>query len=143
MPILILPFSEQQKIVNFLDYKTGECDRFIANRQKQIELLNEQKAAIINKAVTKGINPNAKMKPSGIEWIGDIPKHWGCTNLKRLTRLAYGDSLSDENRNGGDVPVYGSNGIVGFHDKAITKSPCIIIGRKDISKIVTLCGKRT
>ena len=68
--------AEQQQIVNFLDYKTGQCDRFIANRQKQIELLNEQKAAIINKAVTKGINPNAKMKLSGIEWIGDIPENW-------------------------------------------------------------------
>ena len=84
-----------------------------------------------------------KYKASGIDWLGEIPDNWDCTNLKRLTRLAYGDSLSDENRNGGDIPVYGSNGIVGFHDKAITKSPCIIIGRKDISKIVTLCGKRT
>ena len=84
--------AEQQQIVNFLDYKTGECDRFIGNRQKQIELLNEQKAAIINKAVTKGINPNAKMKPSGIDWIGDIPEHWECMKIKRLSVVKRGAS---------------------------------------------------
>ncbi|MCF3609277.1 restriction endonuclease subunit S [Planktothrix agardhii 1033] len=80
--VFVPPIDEQHKIVNFLDYKTGQCDRFISNRQKQIELLNEQKAAIINKAVTKGINPNAKMKPSGIDWIGDIPEHWEVIKLK-------------------------------------------------------------
>jgi type I restriction enzyme S subunit len=84
--------NEQQKIVNFLDYKTGQCDRFIGNRQKQIELLNEQKASIINKAVTKGINPNAKMKPSDIEWIGDIPEHWECMKIKRLSVVKRGAS---------------------------------------------------
>ncbi|MEG5043514.1 restriction endonuclease subunit S [Microcoleus sp. B4-C1] len=90
--------AEQQQIVNFLDYKTGECDRFISNRQKQIELLNEQKAAIINKAVTKGINPNAKMKPSGIEWIGDIPEHWELWKLKNLlqAKLKYGANEAAE-----------------------------------------------
>lgn len=79
--------AEQQQIVNFLDYKTGECDRFISNRQKQIELLNEQKAAIINKAVTKGINPNAKMKPSGIDWIGDIPENWKVSKVKFVANV--------------------------------------------------------
>ena len=82
IPIPLL--AEQQKIVDFLDYKMGQCDRFISNRQKQIELLNEQKAAIINKAVTKGINPNAKMKPSGIDWIGSINENWEIQKLKYL-----------------------------------------------------------
>jgi type I restriction enzyme S subunit len=79
--------AEQQKIVDFLDYKTGQCNRFIANRQKQIELLNEQKAAIINKAVTKGINPNVKMKASGIEWIGDIPENWKVSKVKFVANV--------------------------------------------------------
>lgn len=83
----IPPINEQQQIVNFLDYKTGQCDRFIANRQKQIELLNEQKAAIINKSVTKGINTNAKMKPSGIQWIGDIPEHWKVSKVKFIANV--------------------------------------------------------
>lgn len=69
-------------------------------------------------------------KSSGVDWLGKIPSGWDCKNLKRITKFAYGDSLPDENRNGGEIPVYGSNGIVGFHDKALTKAPCIIIGRK-------------
>lgn len=77
---------EQHAIVRFLDYKTGQIDSFIANRQKQIDLLKEQKAGIINKAVTKGINPNAKMKDSGIEWIGDVPEHWKKMRLKNISR---------------------------------------------------------
>ena len=81
------PIDEQQKIVDFLEYKTGECDRFISNRQKQIELLNEQKTTIINKAVTKGINPNAKMKHSGIDWIGDIPEYWEIWKVSRLFKI--------------------------------------------------------
>jgi type I restriction enzyme S subunit len=91
-PIPSLP--EQHAIVRFLDYKTGQIDTFIANRQKQIELLKEQKAGIINKAVTKGINPNAKMKDSGIEWIGEVPEHWEVMELKRLVnpqrKITYG-----------------------------------------------------
>jgi type I restriction enzyme S subunit len=87
--------SEQQAIVRFLDYKTGQIDSFIANRQKQIELLKEQKAGIINKAVTKGINPKAKMKDSGIEWIGDVPEHWEIWKTKFLCkRVSTGNTPS-------------------------------------------------
>ena len=81
------PLPEQYSIVRFLDHKTDQIDRFITNRQKQIELLKEQKAAIINKAVTKGIDPDAKMKPSGIEWIGDIPAHWSVTKVKFVAKV--------------------------------------------------------
>lgn len=74
--------SEQTAIANFLDYKTAKIDRFIFKKKQLIKLLNEQKAAIINDAVTKGLNPNAKMKPSGIEWLGVIPEHWEVRKLK-------------------------------------------------------------
>lgn len=84
-PRPILP--EQHSIAQFLDHKTDQIDRFIANRRKQIELLKEQKAAIINKAVTKGINPSAKMKDSGIEWIGEVPEHWSVTKLKFVSKI--------------------------------------------------------
>jgi len=77
-------FPEQNSIVKFLDHKTERIDRFIANRKKQIDLFKEQKAAIINKAVTKGINPKAKMKDSGIEWIGEVPEHWKVWKVSRL-----------------------------------------------------------
>lgn len=82
IPIPSLP--EQKSIVHFLDYKTEQIDSFIANRQKQIELLKEQKASIINKAITKGINPDAKMKPSGIKWIGETPEEWDVWKVSRL-----------------------------------------------------------
>ncbi len=109
LQIVISSLSEQQQIVDFLDYKTGQCDRFIANRQKQIELLNEQKAAIINKAVTKGINPNAKMKPSGIEWIGDIPEHWKVKRPASFGRFLKGSGISKSDlvENGVPVILYG------------------------------------
>ena len=101
--------DEMNLIVIFLDYKMGQCDRFIANRQKQIELLNEQKAAIINKAVTKGINPNAKMKPSGIEWIGDIPEHWKVKRPASFGRFLKGSGISKSDlvENGVPVILYG------------------------------------
>ena len=92
LKISVCSIDEQQQIVTFLDYKTEQCDRFIANRQKQIELLNEQKASIINKAVTKGINPNVKMKPSGIEWLPEVPADWDVWKMIRLCKKI-GDGL--------------------------------------------------
>ncbi len=74
--------SEQTTIANFLDYKIEKIERFISKKKQLIELLNEQKAAIINQAVTKGLDKNAKMKPSGIEWLGDIPESWEVIPLK-------------------------------------------------------------
>ncbi len=68
--------SEQCQIVNYLDTKTQQIDTLIEKKQKQIELLKLLRAAIINQAVTKGLNPDVKMKDSGIEWLGNIPEHW-------------------------------------------------------------------
>jgi type I restriction enzyme S subunit len=76
------------------------------------------------------MKPYPKYKPSGVEWIGDIPEHWVICSVKYITKFLYGASLKDEARVPGEVPVYGSNGVVGFHNTAITKSPCIVIGRK-------------
>ncbi|NLI08840.1 MAG: hypothetical protein GX457_17400 [Thermotogaceae bacterium] len=69
-------------------------------------------------------------KPSGIEWLGEIPEHWEVYRLKTITRLGYGDSLSADDRIPGSYPVYGSNGVVGEHVQANTKAPCLIVGRK-------------
>jgi type I restriction enzyme S subunit len=88
----IPPLPEQTAIANFLDYKTGKIDRFIRKKKQLIKLLNEQKAAIINDAVTKGLNPNAATKPSGIEWLGDIPAHWEVSKLIGLCDFVRGNS---------------------------------------------------
>lgn len=94
--LAIPTLPEQTAIANFLDYKTAKIDRFIFKKKQLIKLLNEQKAAIINDAVTKGLNPNAKMKPSGIEWLGDIPGHWEVRKLKYLGKFQNGISAGAE-----------------------------------------------
>jgi len=76
--------AEQTAIANFLDLKTSEIDVIIADKKRLLELYEEEKTAIINKAVTKGINPDAPMKNSGIEWLGEIPEHWEVKKLKML-----------------------------------------------------------
>ena len=79
--------DEQTAIANYLDEKTSQIDTLIANKQKLIELLKEERTAIINHAVTKGINPNVKFKPSGIDWLGDIPVHWEVKKLKYVAEI--------------------------------------------------------
>ena len=76
VPTSIPPLPTQRKIANFLDRKTGQIDELIRIKARRIELLQEQRTVLINQAVTKGLDPNVEMKPSGAEWIGEIPKHW-------------------------------------------------------------------
>ncbi|HEX3048469.1 MAG TPA: restriction endonuclease subunit S [Bacillota bacterium] len=76
--------QEQQKIVKFLDFKTQQISCFIRAKKKIIELLKEQKQIIINQAVTRGLDPNVKLKPCGVEWLGEIPEHWEVLALKRV-----------------------------------------------------------
>ena len=128
VPIPLMP--KQTQIANFLDRKTGQIDELIRIKERQIALLQEQRTALINQAVTKGLDPNVEMKPSGVEWIGEIPAHWKLAMLKYAARLVYGDTLISENRENGIVPVYGSNGIIDRHSAANTLSPAIVIGRK-------------
>jgi type I restriction enzyme S subunit len=85
------PLDEQDRIVAFLDQKTAEIDALIAKKQRQIELLDEQKAILINRAVTRGLDPNARLKPSGIEWIGEVPEGWGIARLgDQFDFISYG-----------------------------------------------------
>ena len=79
--------QEQEAIANYLDSATSKIDEAIAQQQKMIDLLNERKQIIINNAVTKGLDPNVKMKPSGIDWIGDIPVGWEVRKLKYAVNL--------------------------------------------------------
>ena len=79
--------SEQEAIANYLDKKTAEIDKIIAEREKKIELLNELKSSIISRAVTKGINPHAKMKDSGIDWIGEIPENWEMKKMNLVCKV--------------------------------------------------------
>lgn len=81
--------EEQNRIVAFLDEKTAEIDTAIVKKQQLIQLLNEQKAILINRAVTKGLNPSVKMKDSGVPWIGEIPENWKVNKLKYVVQKIY------------------------------------------------------
>lgn len=81
------PKIEQTKIAEFLDYETVKIDELVAEQQRLMELLKEKRQAVISHAVTKGLNPNAPMKPSGIEWLGDVPKHWEVKRLRFVAEL--------------------------------------------------------
>lgn len=83
-----------------------------------------------------------KYKPSGVEWIGDVPEGWKIKKLKFIANLIYGNSLSAEDRIEDSVPVFGSNGQVGWHNTGITSAPCIIIGRKGSYGKINYCDKR-
>jgi len=74
--------------------------------------------------------PYPAYKPSGVDWLGEVPAHWEVKRVKQIARLLYGDPLAMEGRQDGEVPVYGSNGIVGYHSAANTRGPALIIGRK-------------
>lgn len=79
------PKDTMYRIVSFLDEKTAEIDAAIAKKRRLIDLLNEQKAILINRAVTKGLNPDAPMKDSGVDWIGEIPAHWEIKQLRYVS----------------------------------------------------------
>jgi len=84
--------DDQTAIANYLDHKTAEIDTFVSNKEKLIELLKEERTAIINHAVTKGINPNVKLKDSGVEWIGEIPEHWEVKRVDWVSNIVRGNS---------------------------------------------------
>ena len=96
MPVIVPPESEQRQIVKYLDSKSAQITKFIRNKRQLIQLLKEQKQAIINQAVTRGLDPNVKIKPSGVNWLGDIPEHWNIVPLRSLGKFQNGISESAE-----------------------------------------------
>ena len=134
--MIALPtFDEQVKIANFLDQKTAQIDQAIALKQQQIEKLGEYKQIVIQNAVTKGLNPNATMKNSGVDWIGDIPEHWEVKKLKYIAKLKSGDTFNSDDFKSTGYPVFGGNGLRGYTDKFNNSGDYILIGRQG-----ALCG---
>jgi type I restriction enzyme S subunit len=88
--------DEQDAIVRFLDHANGRIERAIRAKKKLIALLNEQKQAIIHRAVTRGLDPSVPLKPSGIPWLGDIPKHWEVLPLKAVCEIQSGITLGKD-----------------------------------------------
>ena len=95
--IVLPPQNDQSKIASFLDRETGKIDTLIARQQQLIGLLQEKRQAVISHAVTKGLNPNTKMKPTGIQWLGEVPEHWKITQIKHVVRTMGGGTPSKDN----------------------------------------------
>jgi len=93
MAVTLPPLLEQAAIVRFLDHVDRRIKHYISAKQKLIKLLEEQKQAIIHRAVTRGLDPNVRLKPSGVEWLGDVPEHWKLVRLKDVAVVQTGLTL--------------------------------------------------
>ena len=100
------PAPEQRAIVRYLDYIDRRVRRYILAKQKLIGLLEEQKQAIIHRAVTRGLDPNVPLKPSGVEWLGDVPEHWEVRRLKFLAHIKTGGRDTVDRKDDGDYPFF-------------------------------------
>ena len=104
--IPVMSKKEQQEILAFLDHETAKIDKMVTKKQKMIELLKEKRQALITHAVTKGLDPKAKMKSSGIDWLGDIPKGWEVKKLKYLCGIQTGNKDTVDAVSDGDFPFF-------------------------------------
>jgi type I restriction enzyme S subunit len=116
------PDEDQRAIGRFLDHANGRIERAIQAKKKLIALLNEQKQAIIHRAVTRGLEPNVPLKPSGIPWLGDIPQHWELWRISRFAKVGNGSTPSRARPaywQGGNYPWLNSSQVNrGFIDSA-------------------------
>lgn len=123
------PRPEQDQIVAYLRAQDAHIARFIKAKRELIQLLTEQKLRIIDHAVTRGLDAAVALKPSGIEWLGEVPEHWEVLPLRRIIRVKSGDMIhaSEESEEG--FPIYGGNGPRGFTEKVNCHGPMLLIGR--------------
>ncbi len=129
LPCLAPPPAEQRAIAAFLDHHDRLTRRYIHAQQRLIKLLTEQKQALIQQAVTRGLDPDVPLKDSGIPWLGKIPAHWIVQTLKRTATLHRGYDLTDQQREPGPYPVVSSGGIIGTHSQAMSEGPGVVTGR--------------
>ena len=131
--------AEQQSIADFLDAETAKLDTLMAKKLELIEKLNEKRSTLISRTVTRGLppeparaaglNPNPKLKPSGIDWLGEIPEHWEVKQLKWTIMFQRGHDLPTDDRQEGSVPLVTSSGVSATHAVAAAKGPGIVTGR--------------
>lgn len=126
------PLDEQRLIVRFLDWHGGQVARLVRAKKALIGLLNEQKQAIIHRAVTRGLDPNAKLKPAGISWLGEVPEGWDIANLRYLVRCLDGKRrpLNGTQRGSmqGEYPYWGANRVFDHINAWIFDEPLVLLG---------------
>ena len=105
LPCLVPPLAEQAAIVRYLDHADRRVRRYLSAKQKLIALLQEEKQAIISQAVTRGLDPNVPLKPSGVPWLGDVPEHWGVAAAKTRYAIQLGKMLQNAPNNGYEIEV--------------------------------------
>jgi len=131
--------SAQRLIANYLDRETARIDGLIAEKERMLALLDEKRTALISRVVTRGLDPSAPLKPSGQEWLGEIPAHWEVLPLRWFISIGSGEFLSNElisNEKTEEMPtpVVGGNGVLGYAGDANTED-ALVIGR-----VGALCG---
>ena len=105
--LFLLPSRDEQRaIAEFLDRETAKIDNLIAKKERLLELLEEKRAALITHAVTCGLDPDAPLRDSGIEWLGQIPKHWEVRRLRFISRIETGSKNTEDATNDGKYPFF-------------------------------------
>lgn len=128
--IPVPPISEQAAISTYLDTHCAKIDNLISIQQKRIALLQELKQSVITHAVTKGLNPNVEMKQSGVEWIGDVPKHWEVMPFKRAMTIYNGSDYKHIQVDVAGYPVIGSGGEFARASQYVYDGEVVLLGRK-------------
>lgn len=125
------PLPDQTRIAAFLDRETAKIDGLVAEQQRLIDLLKEKRQAVISHAVTKGLNPAAPMKPSGIEWLGNVPAHWTVTRVRYaaevLDHLRVPVEVAERGDRQGEYPYYGASGIIDTIDGYLFDEPLVLV----------------
>lgn len=130
MKLTVPPIEEQEVIAAYLDDVTGKVDALIAEKQTQVEDLRAYRTSLITETVTRGLNPDAPLRPSGIDWLGDIPEHWILTKAKYYIEIKSGDPISKDDINPqGTIPIFGGGEIIGFTMMSNVPAQTIIVGR--------------
>lgn len=132
------PPEEQTQIANYLNHKTEQLDSLIAKKEQLIKLLEEERKAVINQAITKGINPNVPMKNSGIEWLGEIPEHWVLSKIGYKSRVIRGASP----RPAGDPTLFNGSFMPWITVKEVTNTDGKFINKTE-SFLTELGAKQT
>lgn len=134
------PLSEQTAIARFLDHADRRIRRCIRAKQKLIKLLEELKAAIIHRAVTRGLDPNVRLKPSGVEWLGDVPEHWEVAALRHRYTQVLGKMLDSKRITGSDSLPYLRNADVHWDSINVEDLPQMDIAPTEYERYTVLPG---
>jgi type I restriction enzyme S subunit len=119
--LFVPPFTEQTAIAAYLDQATANIDNVIATKQKQLEKLEHYKQSKIHECVTKGLNPDVTLKPSGIDWIGDVPEHWKIERLKDISTVVLGKMLCNEDKGNYHLRPYLKSKNIGWNELLLDK----------------------